>query len=268
MGSFVFKEAAERNQGSKMSARANPGSTWRKAHQSVSTGNQISDSLKRELGGPSGKRVNQLLLESCKRTPLTRDLSPEIIKYIKMQSLLKGRRAEAIAKSLKSKLPNMTQNQLESISATIIMKAHSALTEARSEMLDLPWYQWLTSRDVRVRKSHRLMDGVLVRWNDAPDPEALNGEESSSFYHAGEAEGCRCIAASLISLNEVKWPCRAHFNGKIIEMSKKQFIKKSGWKDEFSESCELQKRKWYKTWWGILLLIMAFILIVRFMGRP
>ena len=171
---------------------------------------------KRELGGPRGKELISLYWKAVSGAPLTRDLSPEIIKYIKMQSLLKGRRAEAIAKSLKSKLPNMTQNQLESISATIIMKAHSALTEARSEMLDLPWYQWLTSRDVRVRKSHRLMDGVLVRWNDAPDPEALNGEESSSFYHAGEAEGCRCIAASLISLNEVKWPCRRISTEKLL----------------------------------------------------
>jgi uncharacterized protein with gpF-like domain len=63
---------------------------------------------------------------------------------------------------------------------------------ARSEDLNLTYFEWDTSQDQRVRPSHRLMSGMLVAWNDLPAPEKLAGIKSTlGKYAPGMCPNCR-----------------------------------------------------------------------------
>jgi SPP1 gp7 family putative phage head morphogenesis protein len=190
-------------------------------------GAKIYDGLRKEMAGETGQRVLEILRQSCLESPLTKLLSERTIDYIQEESL-KGRRAENIAEDLQTMLPGVAKVKLHAIAGTVISKASTALTRAQAEDMDVEWYCWETCRDNRVRPSHKLMDGVLIKWNEPPEPEILNGEEGTGHYHAGEEEGCRCYAAPLLRLSSVKWPHRVHVSGTIVRMTKTKFKGMSG----------------------------------------
>jgi len=198
--------------------------TWRGAARSQRTGKVIYDSLKEEMAGPTG--ITRLVLDSCRRISSTKTIPQKVIKYIHGESI-KGRRAEGISEDVQAMLPHLAKDQIKSICRTVVSVASTALVQARAERLNLPWYRWTTSKDARVRPSHRLMDGVLVAWADPPSPEYLHGEESIGLYHAGGATGppetCRCWPRVLLGLDDVQWPARVYWNGHIQEMTKAQF---------------------------------------------
>lgn len=185
---------------------------------------KMYDAFKKELSGYTGDRVTQLLIESCRLCPMAVELPTKLIKYIHEESI-KGRRAEAIAMKLQPRLPNIVKKDLESICRTVIFKARTALNRARSEKLGIRWYVWQTSGDIRVRDSHRNMQGVLVPWDEPPSPEYLNGEKTEGYYHAGEGVDCRCYTETLIDLKDLanKWPMKVYWNRRIQLMTKTQF---------------------------------------------
>ncbi|MGP8260731.1 MAG: minor capsid protein [Acidobacteriaceae bacterium] len=159
---------------------------------------------------------------------MTASLPADVIDHIHAKSL-EGNRAEGIAESLKGLLPETPPSQLESIALTVIGKASTALERIRSEKIDIRWYVWETSGDVRVRKSHRKMKGVIVAWNNPPSPEHLIGDEATlGKYHAGEAPECRCLCLPLVSLSEVRWPHRVYYRGQIQRMTRAAFKQISG----------------------------------------
>ena len=140
-----------------------------------------------------------------------------------------GERPELIAEYLKRRIPQLTQHQAALIARTETGKAATALTRARSEDLGIDWYQWESSRDSRVRPSHRLMQGVLVKWDDAPSPETLYGIRSTlGHYNAGNAPNCRCDAYPIVSLDTISWPAKVYASGSIRRMTRGEFEESSG----------------------------------------
>ena len=119
----------------------------------------------------------------------------------------------------------ISKSRISLIARTESSKASTALTEARAESLNLPWYVWRTSKDARVRSSHRHMDGVLIAWAEAPSPEALKGLKSYGTYQAGNTFNCRCYPEPLIYLDQVSWPHKVYHNGTIREMTRSAFKK-------------------------------------------
>lgn len=89
------------------------------------------------------------------------------------------------------KLPEGMESRAKLIARTETARITTGLTKARCENLDMGWYAWRSTHDVRVRSSHKLMDWVLVSWDDAPDPETLDGQKKSyGHYHPGEIFNC------------------------------------------------------------------------------
>lgn len=137
---------------------------------------------------------------------------------------LKGMRASEIAKVIREQTDKHSRASAKLIARTEVSKTTTALTKARCDNLDLHWYVWRTMEDGdRVRKSHRIMEGVLVNWNEPPSPEALAGEKSVGNYHAGNIWNCRCYPEPLIEIDDISWPHKVYTNGKIQTMGKMQF---------------------------------------------
>jgi len=202
------------------------GGTWKDAAIQVGRGNEIYKLLMKEISNPTlSLAISEKIQENArqiKSLPLTvaNDLTDEIRKLT-----FQGKRSEEIANIVKAKSPNLAERYINTIARTEVSKTQSALVQVRAEELGLNWYIWRDSGDSRVRKSHGIMEGVLVNWKDPPNPELLEGvNHTYGNYHAGCIFNCRCYAEPVVSWNLVKFPCKVHVYGQIINMSKKEFM--------------------------------------------
>lgn len=201
------------------------GRTWRQAAKKNSKGRIIFEALKKEMRGPIGGDIR---FQIERNAELIKSLPGDIAKHVNEHILsesMKGTRASDIADQIKSYFPHEVKTRANLIARTEVGKTSTALTEARSRHMGVNWYVWNTSEDQRVRKSHRLMDKVLVNWNDPPSPEALAHEKSYGHYQAAGIWNCRCFPAPIIDLDTIQWPARVYYRGSIQRMSRKQFEK-------------------------------------------
>jgi SPP1 gp7 family putative phage head morphogenesis protein len=202
------------------------GRTWRQAAHANSQGRTIYEALMKEMKGPLGYIVNQQIQENAsyiKTLPL--DIAKHVNEHILRESL-KGKRSSDIAQEIKDMFPEKSKARANLIARTEVGKTSTALTQARSQILNIPAYVWRTSEDGdRVRKSHQLMDRVIVFWDDAPNPEKLNHEKHVHHgpYQAGCIWNCRCYTEPLMDLNQVQWPAKVHYYGSIRRMSRNEF---------------------------------------------
>lgn len=202
--------------------------SWRAAAAKASRGREIYQLLRREMYTGVGTRVRELVAENAQ---LISSLPAKIRQEIDSEILRlqqEGERPEVIAQFIHQRIPKITKVRAALVARTETGKASVALTQARSENLKIEWYQWQTSEDQRVRDSHRLMDKVLVAWNNPPSPESLVHEKSYGHYPPGGIFNCRCDAYPLVSLDQVSWPARVYSNGIIQRMSRREFAQFSG----------------------------------------
>lgn len=222
----LFRRYAERAASSMVTGVAvQNAANWRAAAAAGTQSREILAALRGELRGAVGRvyrarvKANADLIGSLKL-----EVARDVTAYVGQQRL-QGQRATAIAQQIRAKMPELTRWRVQRIARTEVSKAETAMTRARAEDLRLNWYVWETSEDIRVRSSHRHMAGVLINWEDAPAPEALARIRSRlGHYHAGEAPNCRCLALPLLMLNEVRWPHKVHVQGRIVVMTKPQFL--------------------------------------------
>lgn len=203
-------------------------STWRRAAIASTKGKVIYASLRDEVHNTAiGPAINEIVANNSlliKTVP--RDIAAEFSAYA-LQMHMKGVRPEDIAREMQKKAPQLAAYQVRRIARTETAKAASALMQARCNEIGCEWYIWHTCEDERVRTSHSQMEGVLCRWSDPPNPEALfpmKGVKSNGSYHPGGIYNCRCIALPVIGPEDLSFPCKAHVHGKIVSIgSLKEF---------------------------------------------
>jgi len=197
--------------------------TWKEAAARGTKGREIYQALQKQMQGPVGDKVyslvdyNAYLISS---TPL--NISKEITKYV-MEQQQRGRRSEDISNDLAARLPGLKRSRVNLIARTETSKASSALTRAQSHDLGIEWFEWITSKDARVRKSHDNLDHVLMSYYDLPSPEALVGEKNVGRYGPGDIYNCRCYAAPVINVNYLDFPHKIYSNGTIWKITKSSF---------------------------------------------
>ena len=197
---------------------------WRAAAAKSQRSRELYRLLQREMQGGLGVKVQGLIQDNAKyisSVPL--DAAQTLVHEVRAAQQA-GARPATMTKMLRTRFPELLKSRVHLISRTETAKASLALTQARCEDLDLPCYIWRTSKDARVRDSHRLMDGVLVFWRDPPSPEALDGVKSTlGHYHAGGAPNDRCTQEVVLSIDDINWPRKVYHDGSIHQMTKPQF---------------------------------------------
>ena len=199
-------------------------STWRKAAKKATKGKFLYGALVDELK-QGGLRIiqNQIIENVSLVKTLPEDVANKVLKDI-TDNALKGKRAKSIETIIREQTDKHSKASVRLIARTEVSKTSTALTKARSELLNINWYVWRTALDGnRVRKSHQLMEGVLVNWKNPPSPEELAGEKSVGTYHAGNIWNCRCYPEPLLDIDDVRWPHKVYLNGVIRKMSRKEF---------------------------------------------
>lgn len=198
--------------------------TWRMAAKKATKNPSLYRMLMSEINNGLKNDINIQIEENASLIKtLPTDVAKKVTKDISDMAL-KGMRASEIAKVIREQTDKYSRASAKLIARTEVSKTTTALTKARCDNLDLHWYVWRTMEDGdRVRKSHRIMEGVLVNWNEPPSPEALAGEKSVGNYHAGNIWNCRCYPEPLIEIDDISWPHKVYTNGKIQIMGKMQF---------------------------------------------
>ncbi|MBQ9211092.1 MAG: hypothetical protein IJ153_10965 [Clostridia bacterium] len=211
--------------------------SWRMAASSSMKGRAIYAALRKELTNtPVGIAVNEIVANNSlliKTVP--RDLAAQFSEYA-LKMTMQGVRPEQIAVEMQRKAPQLAGYQVRRIARTESAKASSALKQARSEVIGCDWYIWHTCQDERVRGyktnpqgGHYKMEGILCRWSDPPNPEALfpyPGGKSVGPYHPGGIYNCRCIALQVVALEDISFPCKAHIHGKIVQIGSLNELKR------------------------------------------
>jgi SPP1 gp7 family putative phage head morphogenesis protein len=196
--------------------------TWREAAAESGKNSLMVRALNQELAGPVGARARELIRESADLiSTFPQSVARRVAAQAAAQAMAGGRAKELVA--VAPSLARVARSRAQLIARTQVSKASTALTEARAESLDLPWYVWETSSDQRVRASHRKMQGVLFRWDAPPAPEELVGMKSEGHYAPGDIYNCRCYPAPLVTLNQVQWPHKALVAGQIKYVTRSQF---------------------------------------------
>lgn len=202
------------------------GKTWRQAAKNSSQSRDVYKAIIEELKNP---KIRLAVIEQINRnaeliSSLPSDIANFCTTFIQEESL-RGRRSSDIANDLLTLIPDKSEARVNLIARTETSKASTALSMARSESLGLNWYIWRTSQDSRVRKSHDVMEDVLVNWKNPPSPELLAGLDLAGYYHAGNTYNCRCYPEPVVEFNLIKFPHKVYYNNRIVNMTKQEFLK-------------------------------------------
>lgn len=103
-----------------------------------------------------------------------------------------GMRVEDLANEIR-KRGDVNANRAELIARDQTLKLNGKINEIRQTNAGVESYTWSTSKDERVRDSHRVLDGEVFSWSDPPE---IN--EDGDVGHPGEDFQCRCIAIPII----------------------------------------------------------------------
>lgn len=199
--------------------------TWRKAARKSTQSKFLYGLLIDDIKQNHEAMINdQIITNASLIRTLPNDVAEKVVKNI-AEEAIKGKRARPIEKIIRQDTDKHSRASARLIARTEVAKTQSAITKSRAQNLDMHWYVWRTALDGdRVRKSHRLMEGVIVNWNDPPSPEELAGEQSVGRYHAGNIWNCRCYSEVLLDVDDVKWPHKVYRNGQITKMNKTEFM--------------------------------------------
>lgn len=195
--------------------------TWRAAARKAMKGDRVYKLFRESFSAVQKEMISKQVEENARliRT-LPEDIAGKVTRNI-ADLALRGMRSAEIAKRLKHYTEKHSRASINLIARTETSKTSTALTRVRSEALGVRGYIWRTALDgLRVRKSHRIMEGVLVFWDNPPSPELLVGEKYVGRYHAGEIWNCRCYPEPVIDLDDLHFPVKVYLHNTIQKMSK------------------------------------------------
>jgi len=196
--------------------------TWREAARLSGRTLQMYQALRQEMSGPVGQRVRELVQEQAHLISTFPESVAESVALRATAQQQAGGRSRELAR-YDGLLLRVAHSRAHLIARTQVSKSSTALTRARSESMNLPWYLWKGSLDQRERLSHRRMEDILFRFDDPPSPEMLVGLKSQGHYNAGDIYNCRCYPETLVTTNQVSWPHSTYYAGKIQRMTLAQF---------------------------------------------
>ena len=80
-------------------------------------------------------------------------------------------------------------------------KLNAEITQRAQQDAGITRYEWSTSDDSRVRKSHAELDGKIFSWDDPPVVDATGRR-----CHPGQDYQCRCVALPIFDEDTLRFP--------------------------------------------------------------
>lgn len=102
-------------------------------------------------------------------------------------------RVEELAKQIRAEI-DATRGRAALIARDQVLKLNGDVTEARHVAAGVTEYVWRTSRDERVRETHKDLDGTRQSYDDPPVVDPRTGRRANP----GRDYQCRCTAEPVI----------------------------------------------------------------------
>ncbi len=110
----------------------------------------------------------------------------EDLKGIILRGARLGHRHDVVAKEIQERF-GMSKRRAALIATDQIASLNGELAQLRQQQVGIKHYTWSSSKDERVRKSHRALDGTRHRWDKPPLVDGVRA-------HPGQPIRCRCTA--------------------------------------------------------------------------
>ena len=201
---------------------------WRAAASASSQGRKIYKLLMEETTNTAvGQTISDIVAENSlliKTVP--RNMAGKVSELAR-QRRFEGYRPDEIMQEILDQQPHLRDFEARRLARTESAKASTALVQARAEAMNLDFYIWRTAHDGnRVRESHQIMERVVCRWSEPPNPEAMAGTRSYGNYHPGGIFNCRCWAEVIVALEDIAFPIKVHRGGSITSVANLEQFKK------------------------------------------
>lgn len=171
----------------------------------------------------NSKRFSQILNANLHfLVPLTEKNAITLMHEASLAAI-EGNRKGSVEKLITELAPEITKEEIDSLSVTAMSKVLAAITQTRAERIECTWYIWRTCQDERVRASHAQMEGVICSFLTPPRPESLIGEPDLGAYNPGESRECRCYAEPIVDPDFETWPQKVVLNGKLVDIDARKF---------------------------------------------
>lgn len=115
------------------------------------------------------------------------------VEGIVMRALRNGTRVETVRKEIQQSF-GLSRKRAELIATDQVSKLNGQLTRSRQQQVGIEKYRWSTSRDERVRRRHRELEGTVHSWSRPPVVDAKTGRRE----HPGGDFRCRCEAIPVV----------------------------------------------------------------------
>lgn len=137
--------------------------------------------------GLSGARERFVRENVARITTVANDRIDRVHALIR-DAVVRGTRVEVLAQQLEES-GGVSRRRASLIARDQVLTANAQMARLRAQNAGIVEYEWVTSRDEKVRKTHRELEGRVFRYDNPPiDPET--GESMLP----GEPIGCRCTA--------------------------------------------------------------------------
>lgn len=144
---------------------------------------------------------------------LIKSLSNEYIKklnFIVSDGVMSGKTWNAMMKDVRGMSKNITKTRAKLLTRDQIGKLNGNLTKRRQEEIGIDMYKWMSSRDERVRASHKKLDGKICRWDNNELYADSIADAKSGRWKSRSAAGmeigtpgsaiqCRCVGIPMFS---------------------------------------------------------------------
>jgi SPP1 gp7 family putative phage head morphogenesis protein len=122
-------------------------------------------------------------------------------------SVRSGESSRSLAIKLREAF-DISKNRAKIIARDQISKLNGNITRARNLSLGITEYQWLTSRDERVRHSHDVLESKICSWNNAEVYKNNINDDSwkkrlsikATDTHPSQDIMCRCTSIAIIPM--------------------------------------------------------------------
>ena len=86
-----------------------------------------------------------------------------------------------------------------------VAKLNCDIAKQQQTSIGVKRYKWSTSKDARVRKSHRVLHGKIFEWDNPPIVDEKRGRKC----HPGQDYRCRCVAIPVFDKESLNIPVEA-----------------------------------------------------------
>lgn len=114
------------------------------------------------------------------------------VERIVRQGWLEGIPGRQVSKEIQKRF-ELSNGRAQRIARDQIGKLNGQISERRQTDAGIEEYEWLTSRDARVRDEHSAREGKIFRWDNPPKDG-----------HPGREINCRCVAQPILDLDKIR----------------------------------------------------------------